>query len=172
MKTYLPLCGFILLLVFCWRGLQLNPHNLPSVMLNQKVPAFKLPSLNEKNKMISQVIFKGHVTLVNVWASWCVACKEEHPVLMDIALSKTVPIVGMNYKDVPVNALQELAESGDPYTISIYDKSGDTAINWGVYGTPETFLVDKAGVIRFKVVGILTPSIWQNELLPRVKKLL
>ncbi|MGH8400586.1 MAG: DsbE family thiol:disulfide interchange protein, partial [Gammaproteobacteria bacterium] len=123
----------------------------------------------------TQMEFSGHVSLLNVWGSWCVACREEHPVLLQFAAEHVIPVYGLDYalgyKDERQNALQWLAKEGNPYTAIAFDATGDVAINWGVYGAPETFLLDKHGIIRHKYIGPLTPEIIKDDLLPRVRKL-
>ena len=119
----------------------------------------------------TQTEFQGKVSLLNVWGSWCVACRDEHPVLMQFAASHVIPVYGLDYKDDPQAALDMLSKQGNPYAAIAYDASGDVAINWGVYGAPETFLLDKQGVIRHKYIGPLTQAIIQDDLMPRIQTL-
>ena len=166
-----PLILFAILIVFLWRGLSLDPHKLPSVLLNKPIPQFQLSSVQNQEQLFTDKNLQGQVSLLNVWATWCVSCREEHPVLMDIARNYSVPIYGFDYKDNRASALQWLQQWGNPYTMVGFDGAGNVAIDWGVYGTPETFIIDKEGVIRYKFIGSLTEDAWQNELLPIVQKL-
>lgn len=167
----LPLILFIILVIFLWRGLQQNPHLLPSALLNKTAPAFALNSLTNPAQHFTDRDLQQHVSLVNVWASWCEACRQEHPFLMDIAMRGDVSVYAINYKDQRAQALRYLQQFGNPYQQIGFDQSGTMAINWGVYGTPETFVIDKLGVIRYKVVGPITAEIWQRELLPLINQL-
>ena len=169
--VYAPVCVFFLLLLFLWRGLSINPHQLPSALLDKPAPVFRLPQLQHPNHVMTETIFQGKVSLFNVWASWCVACHTEHPVLMDIALQSKLPIYGLNYKDSRVKATNLLKRFGNPYTLIAYDDSGSAAINWGVYGTPETFVIDKQGIIRYKQLGPISEEDWQKRIKPLVKQL-
>jgi len=171
MVLLLPLILFLGLLVFLWRGLGENPHILPSALINKKVPTFSYPSLFDHNKSITNKQFIGHVSLLNVWASWCQYCRAEHAVLMTIALSKHVKIYGINYKDTRQHALAWLKQNGDPYVNVIYDPQGSLGIDFGVYGTPETFIIDQRGIIRYRYLGPITLTRWRRELLPNVQKL-
>ncbi|MEM1244182.1 MAG: DsbE family thiol:disulfide interchange protein [Pseudomonadota bacterium] len=170
-KRLLPLGIFLLLAYFFWYGLHLNPRRLPSALINQPAPAINLPSLNDPTQIIKRKVFIGHVSLLNVWASWCETCLLEHPVLVDIANQHQVMLIGLDYKDNRQNALNWLQQRGNPYSVIAFDRTGKTAINWGVYGTPETFVIDKQGIIRYKYIGPLTHQVWQQKLLPVIKKL-
>ena len=167
-RHWLPLIFFVLLVIVCWRGLRLNPHIVPSPLIDKPAPAFLLPNLLDPKQNIAQNAFYGHVTLVNVWASWCLACEQEHPLLMDIARQKNISLMGWDYKDKRNLAMQVLRDKGNPFDSIIYDAAGMSAINWGIYGTPETFIVDKQGIIRYKHVGALTTQVWQQEMLPLI----
>ncbi|MBN8510652.1 MAG: DsbE family thiol:disulfide interchange protein [Burkholderiales bacterium] len=172
MRRYLlPLAVFVLLVGFLAVGLQRDPKILPSPLIDKPAPAFSLPRLDDPAKTLSAADLKGKVWLLNVWASWCVACRIEHPLLVELAGSGAVPIVGLNYKDKRDEALAWLAKHGDPYVVSIVDAQGLVGIDWGVYGVPETFVVDKQGVIRLKHVGPVTPEVLREQILPLVKKL-
>lgn len=160
----LPLTLFLLLSVFLYRGLYLNPRELPSVLINQQAPALNLPILNSVDKF-SVRHMRGKVWLLNVWATWCMACQEEHPVMMDIA-NENVTIIGMDYKDEDKKAADWLKQYGSPYQAVILDKTGERGIDWGVYGAPETFILDKKGRIRYKHLGVITHDIWQKQLKP------
>ena len=172
MARYLvPLGIFLVLVVFLGVGLGLNPRQVPSPLIDRPAPAFVLPQLHAPEKSIGPEALRGQVWLLNVWASWCVSCRQEHPVLIDLAKSGEVPIYGLNYKDQREDALRWLVQWGDPYKLSIMDVKGATGIDYGVYGVPETFVIDKAGIIRYKQIGPLTPEILRDKILPLVRKL-
>jgi cytochrome c biogenesis protein CcmG/thiol:disulfide interchange protein DsbE len=172
MKRYLlPLGIFLALAGFLFAGLYLNPREVPSPLIGKPVPAFSLPQLAAPDRAFSPADMKGKVWLMNVWASWCVSCRQEHPLLVELAKTGLVPVVGLHYKDERDAGLKWLAEGGDPYLLSAHDRDGRVAIDFGVYGTPETFIVDKAGVIRHKHTGPLTPQLLRDDILPRVKQL-
>lgn len=167
----LPILVLGVLIVLFWRGLYLNPRILPSPLIGKPVPAFNLPELRHPENAITQQNLIGHVSLVNVWGTWCYACREEQQTLMAFSRQNIVPIYGWDYKDDRQAALAWLARRGDPYTAVAFDASGNAAINWGVYGAPETFLIDARGIIRYKYIGPLTPGVIQNDLLPRIQAL-
>ena len=177
LRYLIPLVIFIVLAVFLAIGLTRDPHELKSVLINKPAPAFSLPQLKPQLKvvktdgMISNEDMRGSVWLLNVWASWCVACREEHPYLLEYAKSRVVPIIGLNYKDRREDALAWLGELGDPYTASAVDLDGRTGIDYGVYGAPETYVIDQSGMIRFKHVGPLMPDVWKEKILPVVQEL-
>lgn len=172
MKRYLwPLALFLVLAGFLFAGLYLNPREVPSPLIGKPVPQFSAPQLAEPGKTFSPADMKGKVWLVNVWASWCVSCRQEHPLLVDLAKTGQVTLVGLHYKDERDAGLKWLKEHGDPYLLSAHDRDGRVAIDFGVYGTPETFIVDRQGVIRYKHVGPLTPEKLRDDILPRVKQL-
>ncbi|HJV88633.1 MAG TPA: DsbE family thiol:disulfide interchange protein [Noviherbaspirillum sp.] len=172
MKRFLlPLGVFIALMVFLAIGLRLNPREIPSPFIGKPAPAFKLTQLQAPDKTISPADMKGQVWLLNVWASWCVSCREEHPVLMDFAKANVVPIVGLNYKDKRDDGMGWLNQFGNPYTVSGFDNDGRVGIDYGVYGVPETFVIDKNGVIRMKYTGPITPQAIAEKLLPMIKEL-
>ena len=170
-RFLVPLVIFIVMVAFLAVGLGLNPREVPSALINKSAPAFQLPQLHQPDKIFSQQDMKGKVWLLNVWASWCVSCREEHPVLMDLAKSNVVPIYGLNYKDPREDALAWLKQFGDPYALSIADRDGRVGIDYGVYGVPETFVIDKEGAIRYKQIGPVTPDALKNKILPLVKEL-
>jgi cytochrome c biogenesis protein CcmG/thiol:disulfide interchange protein DsbE len=170
-RFLLPLGIFIVLLGFLAVGLRLNPREIPSPFIDKPAPVFKLVQLHETGKTLAKEDMQGKVWLLNVWASWCVSCREEHPVLLDLAKTNVVPIVGLNYKDQRNDALGWLKQFGDPYTLSISDTDGRVGIDYGVYGVPETFVIDKTGVIRYKQIGPVTPDALKNKILPLVAKL-
>ena len=145
MQVVLPLVGVAALVALLYVGLGLNPREVPSPLIGKPAPQFDLPILSDPNQRMTNADFRGHVTLVNVWASWCVSCRVEHPLLVDLARSTNVRIVGLNYKDAPGDARRWLEALGDPYVNSIIDRDGRVGIDWGVYGVPETFVVDQIG---------------------------
>ena len=172
MKRFLiPLALFIVLVGFLAVGLRLNPREVPSPLINKPAPAFTLPELTDPQRMFSEKDMLGKVWLLNVWASWCVSCREEHPVLVAFSKRKIVPVYGLNYKDDRKDALAWLARLGNPYTKSIMDRDGRIGINYGVYGVPETYVIDKQGVIRYKQIGPVTPEILDAKIVPLVRKL-
>jgi len=170
-RFLLPLGIFLVIVVFLGIGLTLNPREIPSPLIDKPAPAFTLAQLSNPEKTFSQKDMLGKVWMLNVWASWCVACREEHPVLVELARSKAVPIYGLNYKDKREDALAWLRQFGDPYVLSIMDNAGRTGIDYGVYGVPETFIIDKQGVIRYKNIGPVTHEIVQAKILPLIRKL-
>ena len=171
LRYLIPLVIFIVLAVFLAIGLTRDPHELKSVLINKPAPAFRVPQLKAADKMISNEDMRGKVWLLNVWASWCVACREEHPYLIEYARSGVVPIYGLNYKDRREDALATLDELGDPYTVSAVDFDGRVGIDFGVYGAPETYVIDQGGTIRFKYVGPMMPDVWKEKILPVVQEL-
>ena len=172
MKRFLlPLAVFVTLVLFLGIGLGLNPREIPSPFIGKAAPAFKLPQLHEPGKTISPQDMVGQVWLLNVWASWCVACRQEHPVLMDFAKQGVVPLLGLNYKDGTENGAGWLRQFGNPYAISGVDADGRVGIDYGVYGVPETFVIDKKGVIRMKHIGPVTPEVITEKLLPLIQEL-
>jgi cytochrome c biogenesis protein CcmG/thiol:disulfide interchange protein DsbE len=172
MKRFLlPLGVFIALLLFLGVGLRLNPREIPSPFIGKAAPAFSLTQLHEADKSISPQDMLGKVWLLNVWASWCVSCRQEHPVLMDFSTQGVVPIIGLNYKDDREEGLKWLRQFGNPYQLSAFDAKGKVGIDYGVYGVPETFVIDKRGVIRYKHIGPVTPEVIAEKLLPLIKEL-
>ena len=171
MALIAPLVMFASIAIFLAIGLTLDPRKVPSPLIGKPVPAFSLPPVRGRSLGLASSNLKGHVSLVNVFASWCVACREEHPLLMQISHSAIVPVHGLNYKDQPADAARWLDEMGDPYTRTGADLDGRVAIDWGVYGIPETFVVDAQGRIAYKQIGPITPAIWNGTLLPSVYSL-
>jgi cytochrome c biogenesis protein CcmG/thiol:disulfide interchange protein DsbE len=171
LRFILPLLVFVVLLMFLWIGLSLNPREVPSPLIGKPAPAFQLARLDDPARAVSEKDLRGQVWLLNVWASWCVACMEEHPVLVQFSKTGAVPVYGLNYKDQPEAAQAWLAKNGNPYTTSIVDRDGKVGIDYGVYGVPETFLIDKAGVIRYKRIGPVTPKVLNDQIMPLVKRL-
>jgi cytochrome c biogenesis protein CcmG/thiol:disulfide interchange protein DsbE len=162
---------FIALVALLAIGLQLNPREVPSPLIGKPAPAFALPLLQEPDKTFSSKDPLGKVWVFNVWASWCVACREEHPVLVEFAKKRAVPLYGLNYKDTRPDAGAWLSRFGNPYDASFFDEDGRVGIDFGVYGVPETFVVDGNGVIRMKHIGPLTPEVLANKIEPLLKKL-
>lgn len=167
---FVPFALFLSLGVFFWFGLSLDPHYLPSTRINKPLPHFQLPQLRDEQSSLSSEMLSGHISLLNVWASWCEACTEEQLFLLRLAQSG-IAIYGLNYKDSVPQATKWLNEWGNPYKLIGEDFSGKVAIELGVYGAPETFLIDKQGVIRYRHVGILTENIWKKEFLPLINHL-
>ncbi len=166
----LPLILFILIIIFLWKGLNLHPNLIPSPLINKPAPYFELPSLLDSKK-ISNKDFIGHVTLLNVWATWCATCAEEHDLLLQLAQQEHIIIYGLNYKDNPNAAKKWLMQYGNPYQKIAVDQLGNVAIDLGVYGTPETFIIDKKGVIRYKHIGAISADVWENKLRDLVTQL-
>lgn len=164
----LPVALFLPLFVILGYGLQTDPSKVPSPFINQPAPQFSLPQLANHSVEISPQDLHGQVWLLNVWASWCIPCAVEHPLLSTLT---NVPIVGLNYKDEHADATSWLAERGDPYLFSLVDAEGRVSLDWGVYGVPETFVIDAAGIIRYKHIGPLDSWVIEEELMPLVKKL-
>jgi cytochrome c biogenesis protein CcmG, thiol:disulfide interchange protein DsbE len=171
MRFILPLVIFLVLAAFLYVGLGLNPHEVPSPLINKPAPTFNLPQLDDPAKKFSPEEMKGKVWLLNVWASWCVSCKEEHPILMSLARQNIVPIYGLDYKDKREDAEMWLRNGGNPYTVIAMDRDGRIGIDYGVYGVPETYVIDKQGVIRYKEIGPVTPQNLSEKILPLVAEL-
>lgn len=159
------------MVVFLTIGLSLDPREVPSPLIGKPAPAFSLPLLEDPQKTLKTEDLKGQVVMLNVWASWCTSCRQEHPVLLDLAKRKQVALYGLNYKDQREAGLNWLQQAGNPYLASIQDADGRTGINWGVYGIPETFILDRQGVIRHKHTGPLTVETLETELLPLIEQL-
>jgi len=170
-KFLLPLIIFAVMVGFLWKGLSLKPREVPSPLINKEAPAFKLSQLHDFQTSFSPEDMKGKVWLLNVWASWCVACRAEHPLLMEVARRAEVPLFGLNYKDAPKDAKQWLVQHGNPYKLSAVDFDGRVGIDYGVYGVPETFVIDKKGVIRHKVIGPVSRLSLAEDVMPLVKEL-
>jgi len=186
-----PLVGFVVLVVLLAVGLRLNPRDVPSPLVGKPAPAFALPRLDTPDKEFSPREMLGKVWLLNVWASWCVSCRQEHPVLVELAKRQTVPLIGLNYKEVRGDGAIDsdkvapgdekrmvieraagwLRKHGDPYTLSVLDVDGRVGIDYGVYGVPETYVIDKAGIIRMKHTGPITPEVFSGRILPLLAEL-
>lgn len=170
-RYLIPLFVFLVLVMFLAIGLNRDPREVPSPLINKAAPAFNLPQLKEPAKTFSAVDMRGKVWLLNVWASWCVTCRDEHPLLLEYAKQGVVPIYGLNYKDERADALAWLNELGDPYVLSAADLDGRVGIDYGVYGAPETYLIDQAGTIRFKQIGPVTTDVWTKKIVPLAQEL-
>lgn len=186
-----PLIVFVSLVALLAVGLQLNPREVPSPLLGKPAPMFSLPKLQAPGELFSPLELRGKVWLLNVWASWCVSCRQEHPVLVDLAKRRVVPLIGLNYKEVrgdggidsdKLSAAEErqkvieraghwLQQHGDPYTLSVLDVDGRVGIDYGVYGVPETYVIDQAGIIRLKHIGPITPEVFSGKILPLLAEL-
>ncbi len=170
MTRYLiPLILFSGLAVFLLLGLDLDPRRVPSPFIDKPAPSFSLPQLDKTDNTIHHKDFLGKAWVLNVWASWCAACLDEHPLLLK--LPKSVNLVGLNYKDNTQDAKQWLGQWGNPYTVSLADTDGKTGLNWGVYGVPETFVIDAAGIIRYKHIGPLQQDDISQKILPLLQRL-
>jgi len=171
-KFTLPLIGFVALVALLAVGLGLNPREVPSPLVGKLAPDFTVPQLHQPEANFSPKEMLGKVWLFNVWASWCVSCREEHPIIVEYTQRPgAIPVIGLNYKDKREDGQRWLARFGDPYVLSAFDLDGRVGINYGVYGVPETYLIDKAGVIRFKQIGPITPDVLEKKILPLVKEL-
>jgi cytochrome c biogenesis protein CcmG, thiol:disulfide interchange protein DsbE len=167
----IPLVGFVAIAAAFAVRLGIDPSLVPSPLIGRSVPEFSLPPVKGRQLGLATADLRGEVSFVNVFASWCVACREEHPLLMQLAQTGTLPVHGLNYKDRPDDAARWLNTMGDPYTRTGADLDGRVGIDWGVYGVPETFLVDAEGRIAFKQIGPVTPEILDRTILPLVRKL-
>lgn len=168
----IPVVVFAGLAALFWKGLSGNPNEIPSALINKPVPEFALPAVEGLGipGFDSASLKQGGVTLVNVWASWCGPCRIEHPLLMELAQRKDIRLVGLNYKDEPENARRFLGTLGQPYAAAVADQAGRAAVDWGVYGVPETFVIDGQGIIRFKFIGPLSPEGIAAVLNPEIEK--
>lgn len=169
--SLMPLLVFAGLVAVLAVGLTLNPREIPSPLIGKPVPQFELPPVRGRTLGLAASDLKGEVSIVNVFASWCVACKEEHPVFMQMQRERLVPIHGLNYKDRPEDAQKWLDDMGDPYTRTGADVDGRVAIEWGVYGVPETFVIDREGKITYKHIGPVTPELLEETLRPLIARL-
>jgi len=166
----LPLIAFIGLAVLLLVGVLMNSGKdnsaIPSPLIGKPAPQFSLPLLNEPEKIVRTADLAGHAYLLNVWGSWCPACREEHPIISELARSGKVRVIGYNYKDEASAATAWLKQFGNPYETILFDEEGRAALDWGIYGAPETFLIDAKGIVRWKHVGPITPDIIDREILP------
>ncbi len=171
MRFLVPLGLFFVLVAFLAIGLTRDPREVPSPLVDKAAPAFKVPQVMVPDKTFSPDEMKGKVWMLNVFASWCVACKDEHPLLVEMQKAQVAPLIGLDYKDKRPDALKFLAQMGDPYDLAAFDGDGRVGIDYGVYGVPETFIIDKKGVIRHKQIGPITPDALQKKILPLLEQL-
>ena len=171
LKFLIPMGIFLVLVLFLGAGLKLDPKEVPSPLIGKPAPAFALARLDDPAQTIRRDDLLGQVWMLNVWASWCVACREEHPLLVEFAKSKMLPIYGLNYKDKRAAGQKWLADFGNPYAASLSDLDGRVGIDFGVYGVPETFIIDRQGVVRFKQIGPVTPEVIRTKIEPLVRQL-
>jgi cytochrome c biogenesis protein CcmG/thiol:disulfide interchange protein DsbE len=165
-RFILPFVAVVLLIVVFSFGLFNDPRKLPSPFLGEQAPTFQLPSLTEPERMVGSADYAGKFAIVNVWATWCVGCRQEHQFLIDLAKTGAIPIYGINWRDNRQEALAWLRQLGDPYQFSAFDEDGRVGIDWGVYGAPETFLINADGIVLHKHLGPLTAAAWQNDFVP------
>lgn len=172
MKRFLiPMGLFVVLVGFLAVGLRLDPREVPSPLVGKAAPMFELPQLANPDQKFSPLEMRGKVWMLNVWASWCVSCRQEHPVLVALAKTGAVPIYGLDYKDARADGMRWLSQFGNPYVMSLFDADGRVGIDYGVYGVPETYLIDKAGIIRYKHIGPVTSEALNEKILPKLKEL-
>ncbi|HEX6792303.1 MAG TPA: DsbE family thiol:disulfide interchange protein [Casimicrobiaceae bacterium] len=171
LRWSLPLAVFAVIVAFLFVGLFRDPREVPSPLIDKPAPAFSLSKLHKPDERLTNADMRGQVWLLNVWASWCVSCRVEHPLLVDLSRANVVPVIGLAYKDKPEDGLAWLASNGDPYRMSIVDRDGRVGIDFGVYGVPETFVIDKQGIIRYKQIGPLTVDALDKTILPLVRQL-
>ncbi len=171
LKFVIPLAVFALLAIFLAVGLTRDPREVPSPFIGKAAPAFRIEQLHDAKLAFSPADMKGKVWMLNVWASWCVSCRVEHPLLVDMSRRGLVPIVGLDYKDKRDDGMQWLSKFGNPYALSAFDVDGAVGIDYGVYGVPETFVIDKEGVIRYKQIGPITPEALEKKIMPLLKSL-
>lgn len=171
LRFLLPLGLFLVIAAFLGVGLNRDPREVPSPLIGKPAPEFALATLHDPGKTLQRADLLGKVWMLNVWASWCVACREEHPLLVQYAKQNRLPIYGLNYKDQRTDGQQWLAQFGNPYTDSLHDLNGRVGLDFGVYGVPETFIIDREGVVRFKHIGPLTPQVIRERIEPLLKTL-
>jgi cytochrome c biogenesis protein CcmG/thiol:disulfide interchange protein DsbE len=164
----IPVAIFAVIGAFFFRGLSLDPSTVPSPLIGKPAPAFSLPGLVDPSRSVTSDDLKGRVSLLNVWATWCIECRHEHPFLVELSRSTGIPIYGLNLKDDRATALQWLATLGDPYVESAFDADGGVGVDWGVYAAPETFLIGRDGTVLHKHISPLTREIWQRDFVPRI----
>lgn len=172
MRRWLPLALFVALAVLLGVGLGLNPREVPSPFIGKPAPAFRLPALGDDARLLTNADWQGRPWVLNVWASWCAPCRDEHALLVELVKEQpSLVLVGLNYKDDPRNADEWLRRLGNPYAATARDADGRASIDWGVYGVPETFVIDRAGIVRYKHVGPLTRAVWAGRIQPLLKQL-
>ena len=165
-RCFLPLLLFFSLMIFLWSGLKLNPKDLPSALLGKKMPAFSMPTLEDPKQHVTHTVFKGKVSILNVWASWCQSCRFEHEFWMDVSKNNNLTLIGLNYHDELQEAKNWIKSAGNPYKIILLDNQGHLGMELGVYGTPETFLIDEQRIIRVRHTGPVNHDIWKKKFLP------
>jgi cytochrome c biogenesis protein CcmG, thiol:disulfide interchange protein DsbE len=170
-RFLIPIGIFVALGLLLGYGLSLDPRKIPSPLVGKPLPEFAMPTLADPQRTVTRQALLGRVYLLNIWASWCAACRDEHPILNDLAMRRVVPIIGLNYKDSPTDAVNWLARLGAPYESNLFDGDGRFGIELGVYGVPETFVIDRNGVIRDKIIGPVSPVIVDQRLLPLLARL-
>jgi len=170
MRYLIPLAVFVVIAWFLWAGLKLNPREVPSPFVGKPAPTFVLPRLGDAQNTIGTADMQGRVWLLNVWASWCAACYGEHPLLNELA-AEDVTIIGLNHKDKDADAKGWLSELGNPYQVTAVDLDGAVSIEWGVYGVPETFVIDKSGIVRYKQIGPVTTKVIEEKIKPLLQTL-
>ena len=170
-RALIPLFIFLVVAGFLFKGLFLDPREVPSPLVGKPAPQFSLSRLDATDQRVSPTDMLGKVWLLNAWASWCAACKDEHPLLVELSKANFVPIIGLNYKDNNQDAQQWLIQAGNPYTINAVDADGRVGIDYGVYGVPETYVIDKKGIIAYKQIGPVTIEALRDKIIPLVKKL-
>lgn len=170
-RTLIPLAVFLALAGFLALGLKLDPREVPSPLIDKPAPAFAAPTLADPARQITREDLLGRVWMLNVWASWCAACHEEHPLLLGFADRQQLTLIGLNYKDEREAGAAWLERLGNPYADSLFDPQGRIGLDYGVYGVPETFVIDRQGIVRYKHVGPLTPQVLRREIEPLLKKL-
>ena len=171
LKLWLPVAGFLILAVMMWRGLYLDSRTLPSVLLDRPLPEFQLRALEMWDRLLTAQDLPDEPFILNIWGSYCLPCLQENPIFMAAREQNIIPIIGVNYKDSDDAALEWLDDNGNPFTLSIVDDTGRYGIDLGVYGAPETFIVDENGVIRFKHIGVIDYQIWDDEIMPVIAAL-
>ena len=170
-NVFLPAIGFFILVIIFLIALRGDPSKIPSPFIGKPAPAFSLPGLFDENKVISNKSLQGEVVLMNIWASWCTACQQEHHLLLELKQKHRVNLVGLNYKDKRQDAKAWLKKFENPYNEIAFDYEGKVGIDWGVYGVPETFILDKDGIIQHKIIGPIDDTIVKNEILPLLDRL-
>jgi cytochrome c biogenesis protein CcmG/thiol:disulfide interchange protein DsbE len=171
LRFFIPLVVLVALVFFLGAGLKLDPKEVPSPLIGKPSPVFDLTRLDNAAVRIRRDDMLGKVWMLNVWASWCVACRDEHPLLLEFSRKKLLPIYGLNYKDERLAGLKWLRNFGDPYDASLFDQDGRIGIDFGVYGVPETFIMDRDGIVRFKHIGPVTPDVIRTQIEPLIRKL-
>lgn len=170
-RAFIPLAIFFVLVVLMAIGLTKDPKKVESPLIGKSIPSFKLNTVKDEKRFLTHKELMGKVSLVNVWGSWCPSCRQEHPVLVEYAKTSKTPIYGLNWKDKRADAIRWLNYFGDPYVLSFYDPDNKVGLDWGVYGAPETFIVDQKGIIRYKHTGPVTPGILKDRIIPLIQKL-